>query len=178
MVKTDNAACFRNDQYRNFLKSQSIKPEFVTPYVHTGNGTVERTIGTIDSYIKIFLNENFSLEDTVLKLLKVLRFTYHSAINKTPFEMQYGRKPDTKLSVIFNKISEILANPDAEINVLVSDLNNMNIGVFQYPAKNQLRRESSSQWGTEVIRDLPGTSTSKDQARVKYFKKKTTLKEI
>ena len=68
--------------------------------MHTGNGTVERTIGTIDSYIKIFLNENFSLEDTVLKLLKVLRFTYRSGINKTPFEMQYGRKPDTKLSVI------------------------------------------------------------------------------
>ena len=92
MVKTDNASCFRNDQYRNFLKSQSIKPEFVTPYVHTGNGTIERTIGTIDSYIKIFLNEKFSLDDTIFKLLKVLRFTYHRGINKTPFEVQYGTK--------------------------------------------------------------------------------------
>ena len=53
VMKSDNTACFRNDQYRNFLKSQSIKPEFVTPYVHTGNGTIERTIGTIDSYKNI-----------------------------------------------------------------------------------------------------------------------------
>ena len=91
--------------------------------------------------------------------------------------MQYGRKPETKLSEIFNKISKILANPDAEINVLVSDLNNMSIGVFQYPAKNQLRHESASQWGTEIIRDLPGTSSPKDKVRVKYLKDKITPRE-
>ena len=55
--------------------------------MHTGIGTIERTIGTIDSYLKIFLNEKFSLDDSILKLLKILRFTYHRGINKTPFEM-------------------------------------------------------------------------------------------
>ena len=79
--------------------------------------------------------------------MKILRFTCHRAIKKTPFEVQYGRKPETKLSVIFNKISGVLANPYAEINVLVSDLNNTTIGLFQYPARNQVSHESSSQWG-------------------------------
>ena len=48
-IKTDNASCFKSKSYKRFLESEGIKYEYVTPYVHTGNGTVERTIGTIDA---------------------------------------------------------------------------------------------------------------------------------
>ena len=65
-IKTDNASCFKSKSYIRFLESEGINYEYVTPYVHTGNGTVERTIGTIDAYLKIFIDENFSFQDTAL----------------------------------------------------------------------------------------------------------------
>ena len=47
-----NATCFKSKFYIRFLESEGIKFEYVTPYIHTGNGSVERTIGTIYAYVK------------------------------------------------------------------------------------------------------------------------------
>ena len=43
-IKTDNATCFKSKSYIRFLESEGIKFEYVTPYIHTGNGTVERAM--------------------------------------------------------------------------------------------------------------------------------------
>ena len=69
-IKTDNTSCFNSKSYIQFLESEGINYDYVTPYVHKGNETVERTIRTIDAYLKIFFDEKFSLRDRLLKLLQ------------------------------------------------------------------------------------------------------------
>ena len=69
-IKSDNATCFISTDYLKFLKRRSIKPEYVTLYVHTGNGSVERTIGTIDAYFK---------------MLEFVRFTYRQTDHTCTF---------------------------------------------------------------------------------------------
>ena len=52
------------------------------------------------------------MQDSVFKMLELLRFTYHQSIKQTPFEKHFGRKPDTQLSVQFKNIREIFRKPE------------------------------------------------------------------
>ena len=177
VIKSDNATCFNSTEYLKFLKRRSIKPEYVTPYVHTGNGSVERTIGTIDAYFKIYLEETKNMQDSVLKMLELLRFTYHQSIKQTPFEKHYGRKPDTQLSVQFKNIQEILENPNAEITYLVTDLQKNTFGQFRYKARPHANHESLDEWtGTGNCSAKP--TDLEPSVSVKYFLRKIIVKRI
>ena len=54
---------------------------------------------------KTNLEETQNLRESLNKALYVLRFTTHSEIKKTPFELHFGREPGTNLSNLKNSIS-------------------------------------------------------------------------
>ena len=66
---------------------------------------MERTIQSLTNLTKTNLEETQNLRESLIKAPYVLRFTTHSEIKKTPFELHFGREPGTKLSNLKNSIS-------------------------------------------------------------------------
>ena len=74
--------------------------EYSTPRIHTGTGAVERAIQTLKNLIITNLEENIGLTECVNRALNVMRFTIHTGMKITPFELHHGRKPRTELTNI------------------------------------------------------------------------------
>ena len=103
-IKSDNGSAFISKEYKSFCKENNIIRKDGTPNIHTGTGLVERTIQSLKNVTKTNLEETQNLRESLNKALYVLRFTTHSEIKKTPFELHFGREPGTKLSNLKNSI--------------------------------------------------------------------------
>ena len=89
---------FISKEYIEFCKSKNIEIEYCTPRLHTGTGAVERAIQTKKNLILANLEDNLCLTECVNRALKVIRFTIHTGLKLTPFELHHGRKPRTELT--------------------------------------------------------------------------------
>ena len=68
--------------------------------MHTGNRTVERAVQTMKNLILANMEDGNNLTESINRTLRVMRFTIHTGLTKTPFELHHGRKPRTKLTNI------------------------------------------------------------------------------
>ena len=68
--------------------------------MHTGNGVQERAIQTLKTLILANLEDGINLIESVNRALLVMRFTEHTGVEITPFELHYGRKPRTDITNI------------------------------------------------------------------------------
>ena len=66
--------------------------------IPTGTGAVERAIQTIENLILSNLEDKLCLTECVNRALKVMRFTIHTGLKLTQFELHHGRKPRTKIT--------------------------------------------------------------------------------
>ena len=78
--------------------------------MHTGNGTVERAIQTMKNLVLANMEDGNNLTESVNRALKVMRFTIHTGLKKTPFELHHGRKPRTELTNIKKDGKQFLSN--------------------------------------------------------------------
>ena len=78
--------------------------------MHTGNGVVERAIQTIKNFIIANMEDGISLTESVNRALRVMRFTIHTGLTITPFELHHGRKPRTELTNIVKDGKTFLSN--------------------------------------------------------------------
>ena len=76
----------------------------------TGNGTVERAIQTMKNLILANMEDGNNLTESVNRALRVMRFTIHTGLKKTPFELHHGRKPRTELTNIINDGKSFLSD--------------------------------------------------------------------
>ena len=97
-IKSDKGGAFISKKYIEFCKSKNIEIEYSTPRIHTGTGAVERAIQTMKNLIVANLEDNLCLTECVNRALKVMRFTIHTGLKLTPFELHHGRKPRTELT--------------------------------------------------------------------------------
>ena len=97
-IKSDKGGAFISKDYIEFGKSKNIEIEYCTPRIHTGTGAVERAIQIMKNSIVAKLEDNLCLTECVKRALKVMRFTIHTGIKLTPFELHHGRKPRTELT--------------------------------------------------------------------------------
>ena len=97
-IKSDKGGAFISKDYIEFCKSKYIEIEYSTPRIHTGTGAVERAIQTMKNLIVANLEDNLCLTECVNRALKVMRFTIHTGLKLTPFELHHGRKPRTELT--------------------------------------------------------------------------------
>ncbi len=100
-----------SDQGTNFMASLvgelcklcGVKKLNTTSYHHEGVGMVERSIRTIKSIIRCYINETHTNYD---ELLNQVVFTYnttiHSSSKFTPYEALFARKPVSLQDVILN----------------------------------------------------------------------------
>ncbi len=75
---------------------------------HRGTGQVERLIRTIKERLgalKVEKGPKYSREAELKIILRELRYTPNSVTKKSPFEIYFGRKPNTELRILTNPAS-------------------------------------------------------------------------
>ena len=73
-----------------------MKIEYSTLRMHTGTGAVERAKPTMKNLIIAILEDNMCLTECVNRVLNVMRFTIHTGLKTTPFELHHDRKSRTE----------------------------------------------------------------------------------
>ena len=99
-IKSDKSGAFISKEYREFCKNRNIEIEYCTPRMNTGNGVVKRAIQTLKNLIIANLEDGIGITESVNRALWVKRFTIHTGLKITPFELHHGRKPRTELTNI------------------------------------------------------------------------------
>ena len=102
--KSDRGGAIVSKEYREFCKNRNIKFEYCTPRVHTGNGAVERAMQTLNNLIIANLEDGISLTESVNRALRVMRFTIHTGLKLTLFELHLARKPRTEITNIVKDV--------------------------------------------------------------------------
>ena len=97
-IKSDKGGAFISKDYIKFCKSKNIEIEYCTPRIHTGTGAVERAIQTMKILIVGNSEGDLCLTECVNRALKVMRFTIHTGLKLTQFELHHGRKPRTEIT--------------------------------------------------------------------------------
>ena len=64
--------------------------------MHTGNRVVERSIQTLKNLIIAKLEDGKNSTESINRALRVMRFTIHTGLKITPFELHHSRKPRTE----------------------------------------------------------------------------------
>ena len=96
-IKSDKGGAFIS---KEFCKNRNIEIVYCTPRLHTVNGVVERAIQTLKVLVLTNLEEGTGLTESVNQALRVMRFTIHTGLKRTPFELHHGRIPRTELTII------------------------------------------------------------------------------
>ena len=99
-IKSDQGGAFSSKEYRQFCKNRNIEIEYCTPWIHTGNRVVKRAIQTLKNLVLTNMEDGKNLTESVNRALRVMRFTVHTGLKKTPFELHHGKKPRTELTNI------------------------------------------------------------------------------
>ena len=109
-IRSDKGGASISTEYKEICKSRIIEIQYCPLQMHTGNGTVERAIQTMKNLILANMEDGKKLTESVNRALRVMRFTLHTGLKKTPFELHHGQKPKTELSNIIKDGKSFLSN--------------------------------------------------------------------
>ena len=100
ILRTDQYSGFENAKLAEFCKSKGINQEFCPLGYHRCCGLVVRRIQTIKRKLDtMLLDPNFEGTQSAGKsILEDIQITRHSTLKNSPFELHYGRKPNTEWS--------------------------------------------------------------------------------
>ena len=95
---------------KEFCNSRNKDVQYCPPRMHTGNGIVEMAIQTMKNLILANMEDGNNLTKSVNRALRVMPFTIHTVLKKTPFELHHARKPRTELTNIIKDGKSFLSN--------------------------------------------------------------------
>ena len=96
-IKSHKGGAFISKEIRKFCKNRNIEIDYCTLRIHTGDGVVERSIQTLKNLVMTNIEHGQSHTESVHR---ALRFTVHTGLKKTPFELHHGRNTRTELTNI------------------------------------------------------------------------------
>jgi hypothetical protein len=116
-VRSDNGGEFKNTKFDDFCSKRGYKREFSAPRTPQQNGVVERKNRTLIELARTMLNEHpspkFLWAEAVNTACHVVnRVSLRSILNKTPYELWYGRRPNISYMKIFGCKCFILNESD------------------------------------------------------------------
>lgn len=100
IVVTDNCPQFTSSERSPFLEERDIQHIRTTIYHPEGNGAVERLNTVVKERILTAQREKALWKAHVAEFLQVYRATPHAIKGTSPFQLMYGRKMRTKLSIL------------------------------------------------------------------------------
>ena len=105
-IRMDHGSGFKNSLVQEFCSNRVIKHILSPVGDHGGSGLVERSIQTIKRKLGVAkLDPNFkNPKDTIHHILEDIRKSNHSVLKKSPFELHFGRKPNTVWSQARNNV--------------------------------------------------------------------------
>ncbi|XP_064098186.1 uncharacterized protein LOC135209441 [Macrobrachium nipponense] len=104
-LQCDQGTNFTSDLFKQTLKQLNISHIFASAYHPQTNGALERVHQTIKSLLRKYICETGRDWDEDLDLLMyVLRSTPNESTGISPFEMMFGRRPRTNLSMVKENI--------------------------------------------------------------------------
>jgi hypothetical protein len=102
-ILTDNGTQFTASKWTDGLKILEIKPKF-TAILNPCTNLAERTNRQLGNLFRVFVRERHSSWAKYLKVIECcLNQTFHDTISSTPFEAQFGKKPDREWTKYINK---------------------------------------------------------------------------
>ena len=101
-IRTDKETAFTGRLFRDFCKNHYIKLIYGTPYIHTPTGLVERGARTLKDNLLTNIKAGERFGKALYIYLDVMRKTAHTKLKKSAFELHYGRKPNTELTILLN----------------------------------------------------------------------------
>ena len=106
-IKTDQYSGFKNKLVQQFCLEKNIAQYFCPAGDHRGCGLVERSIQTIKRRLGASrLSSDFSnVQDTLRNIIEDIRVTKNSVTGVSPFELHFGRPPNTELSIAAERLS-------------------------------------------------------------------------
>ncbi|XP_068239311.1 uncharacterized protein [Palaemon carinicauda] len=104
-LQCDQGTNFTSDLFKQTLKQLNISHIFASAYHPQTNGALERVHQTIKNLLRKYICETGRDWDEDLDLLMyVLRSTPNESTGISPFEMMFGRRPRTNLSMVKENI--------------------------------------------------------------------------
>jgi transposase InsO family protein len=105
-IRSDNGTEFKNSQIEGFLKEESIKHEFSSPYTPQQNGVVERKNRTLLDMTMTMLDvyktpDQFWAETINTACYSINRLYLHWILKKTSYEILTGKKPNVSYFRVF-----------------------------------------------------------------------------
>ena len=105
-IRTDHGIGFKSALLKEFCKNLGIDHILCPVGDHHGCGLVERTIQTIKRRLgtEAFIPQYKVLNSVLYTILDDRRKFKHATLKKSPFEIHFGRKPNTEFSLARDKI--------------------------------------------------------------------------
>ena len=100
IVVSDNASCFKSEEFGIFTRKNNICDITGSPYHLQTNGVVERCVKSFKQSISKLLETNInneSIQTLISRLLITYRITPHSTTGVSPAELLMGRKLNNAL---------------------------------------------------------------------------------
>ena len=118
-IRTDHGSGFKNNLVQEFGSNRGIKHILSPVGDHRGSG-LERSIQTIKRKLGVAKRDpNFrNLKDTIHQILEDIRKSNHSVLKKSPFELHFGRKPNT----VWSQARNIVVQSDTSAQILERNL--------------------------------------------------------
>ncbi len=103
-LRTDQGTAFTSDTIRQWCEKHSVKQICSPVGDHRGTGLVERLIKTLRWRMGTCMlkDKHLTFKDTLDRVLSELRECNHATTGKTPYELLFGRKPNTTFSNLKN----------------------------------------------------------------------------
>lgn len=98
-IVSDNATCFKSQEFQDFLKKHHIVHRTGAPYNPSNNGLAERAVQVFKrNYVKI--TDVGSIDNKLCKLLYSYRRSVQTVTNKTPAELMFCRNFKGPLDIV------------------------------------------------------------------------------
>lgn len=108
-IVSDNGSNFCSQEFEEFLTKNGIHHRRTAPYHPASNGLAERAVQTFKEGMKKMSMEG-SLETRVSRFLFKYRITPHSTTRISPAEMLMGRKPRSRLDLLYPDVRDRVQN--------------------------------------------------------------------
>ena len=99
-IKTDNGAQFASDEFKGYLRENSIKDRTSTPLWPQANGEVERQNRSMLKAMRVAHAERRDWKKELPKFLLAYRSTPHITTGVSPAKLSFGREISSKLPAL------------------------------------------------------------------------------
>jgi hypothetical protein len=135
-IRNDNGIEFKNTQIEDYLDEEGIMHEFSAPYTPQQNGVAERKNRTLIEKARIMLDEYKSSERFWAEAVNtachaINRLYFHKLLEKTPYELLTGNKPNVSYFRVFGNKCYILQKRSKSLNLLLKYMKGSCLAMIQ-----------------------------------------------